>query len=51
MVYLCLESNLGRTEGIRGGEVDVEGEHSSFVSVDLLAVGGGGGSVRRSLRT
>jgi len=40
MIYLGLESNPWRTEGISGGKVDVESEYSSFVSVDLLIAGG-----------
>jgi hypothetical protein len=47
MIYLRLESNLWSTKGICGGELDVEGEYSSFVSIDLLAVGNASGSVLR----
>lgn len=39
MIYLRLESNLWSTEGICGGKLDVKSEYSSFVSIDLLAVG------------
>jgi hypothetical protein len=46
MIYLRLESNLWRTEGISDRKLDVESEYSSFVSVDLLAVGIASGGVR-----